>query len=225
MTGRRRGYASGPKPPPSRGAAARRAERAAALPGLPIPADPPRRPLTAAEQAQADAMPETGGADTGSLDYWVARKCRERGLAHYHTHDSRESDAGFPDWTIAGPRGHIKREDKTETGELSVDQLWWLGTLHAAGVDVGVWRPRDVLNGRIDDELDAIARPNWQTPAPQPLPGYLTAATPPVPLADEGRAARRAAHLAGRPIKLSCGCRYGQPHTCPTFGPPTQEKP
>lgn len=66
--------------------------------------------------------------------------------------------AGFPDLTLAHPRGWLLvRELKTDTGRVSAAQQGWLELLASAGVDASVWRPRDWP--RIQAELDAHRRP------------------------------------------------------------------
>jgi hypothetical protein len=75
----------------------------------------------------------------------------------YHTYFSKASHAGFPDWVFAGIGGVLFRELKTARGRLSVTQVMWRRTLREAGADVDVWRPEDLLSGRIARELAAIA--------------------------------------------------------------------
>ena len=79
----------------------------------------------------------------------------------YHTHDSRRSEPGFPDLVLVNPRqGRILwRELKKEKGRVSVEQRKWLDALRAAGQDVGVWRPADLLEERIVAELVAQPAP------------------------------------------------------------------
>src|SRR5262245_22835713 len=81
----------------------------------------------------------------------------------YHTHNSRRSCAGFPDWVFTGPGGCIFRELKRESGRLTGAQQEWLETLVLAGVNVAVWRPADLLSGRVAAELAAVAGmvPAW----------------------------------------------------------------
>lgn len=74
-------------------------------------------------------------------------------LLAYHTRDSRRSLPGFPDWCFAGARGVMFRECKAQRGHLRLEQSRWLETLRAAGADAGVWRPADLLSGRITREL------------------------------------------------------------------------
>ncbi len=68
----------------------------------------------------------------------------------FHVHDSRRCPGpGFPDLTLVHPqRGFLMAELKSATGRLSPAQAAWLDALHAAGVEVAVWRPGD-LDGAI----------------------------------------------------------------------------
>lgn len=76
------------------------------------------------------------------------------GWTWHHETDSRKSKAGFPDLVMVHPQhGVLWRELKTEKGRLRPDQTRWLDSLHSAGEDADVWRPRDVVSGRIREEL------------------------------------------------------------------------
>lgn len=75
----------------------------------------------------------------------------------YHPHDSRRSEPGFPDWTIIGLRV-LFRELKTDTGQLTKEQVRVRNMLQAAGEDWSCWRPEDLRSGRIARELAAVAR-------------------------------------------------------------------
>lgn len=79
-------------------------------------------------------------------------------LAYYHTHRSQHSVAGFPDYVILNPKGNgmLHRELKMQGKNPTPEQERWLAMLAANGCDVGVWRPMDLLNGRIERELRAI---------------------------------------------------------------------
>lgn len=89
----------------------------------------------------------------------VRKLCQGLRLLHYHTHDSRGSQPGYPDWHIVGPQRSIFRELKTERGELTADQSEWLEALCRVGHDADVWRPSDLLiNGRIKRELRELSR-------------------------------------------------------------------
>ena len=78
----------------------------------------------------------------------------------YHTHDSRRSASGFPDWVFARSRDGrlLFVELKTETGALSAAQRLVIDTLEAVAqatgaVGVHVWRPRDWISGHIEEVL------------------------------------------------------------------------
>ena len=62
----------------------------------------------------------------------------------YHTHDSRRSDAGFPDLTMVKGDRLVFAELKKETGKLTPEQRVWLAALVAAGQEATVWRPSDL---------------------------------------------------------------------------------
>jgi hypothetical protein len=50
---------------------------------------------------------------------------------------------GWPDLTLWRPGQFLMAELKTDTGPVSDEQLDVLHSLHAAGVDARLWRPRD----------------------------------------------------------------------------------
>jgi hypothetical protein len=66
------------------------------------------------------------------------------GWLSYHTHNSRHSAAGFPDWVLVRGPETIFAELKGSRGRLSPEQRIWLDALDAAGHEVYVWRPKDV---------------------------------------------------------------------------------
>lgn len=76
----------------------------------------------------------------------------------YHTYDARKSEPGWPDLVIAFPGAILFRELKSATGVVSAAQQWWLDTLHAAGLDTGVWRPLDLRECRISQQLTQARR-------------------------------------------------------------------
>jgi len=66
------------------------------------------------------------------------------GWSVYHTHDSRRSEAGYPDLTGAHPdRGIIFAELKSQKGRVRPEQTAWLDTLRLAGARAYLWRPSD----------------------------------------------------------------------------------
>jgi hypothetical protein len=71
---------------------------------------------------------------------------------------------GYPDLTLAGEGGVLFRELKSAKGPVKPEQKAWLAALSTAGADAGVWRPADLLSGRIEAELRAI-RSRRQVPA------------------------------------------------------------
>jgi hypothetical protein len=82
----------------------------------------------------------------------VVDLARMYGWLVYHTFDSRRSEPGFPDLTLVN-RTFVIAELKTDRGRLSPDQQKWLERLGAAGVEVHVWRPRD-----LDDVVERLSR-------------------------------------------------------------------
>lgn len=73
----------------------------------------------------------------------------------YHTHDSRRSQKGFPDLVLVSEhRGRaLFRELKTTKGRLSPEQFDWIGSMQLAKLNAGVWRPEDLANGHILEDL------------------------------------------------------------------------
>ena len=66
----------------------------------------------------------------------VLQVARAKGWAHrYHTHDSRRSSRGFPDWVMVNEpqRRTLFLELKGFAGKLADDQREWLRALGAAG--------------------------------------------------------------------------------------------
>lgn len=111
----------------------------------------------------AARMPENGGV--GSLDYALRQMLKgfEGRLIWQHSSDSRKAHSGWPDWVIARRAGTdargamLVRELKRESTEPTEEQLEWLAALRAAGIDAGLWRPSDLLSGRIGRELAELA--------------------------------------------------------------------
>ena len=93
------------------------------------------------------------------LQEQVRLMCTQLGLYHYHTHDSRRSNSGFPDSFIMNRRtGRIFwRELKTQSGQITSEQRAVGYALAAGGHDWSVWRPADLLDGSIAAALAALA--------------------------------------------------------------------
>lgn len=79
----------------------------------------------------------------------VLEMARARGWEAYHTHDSRRSEAGYPDLTLARNGAIIFAELKSEKGHLTLDQVKWMRAISRAHV----WRPSDLLSGAIERAL------------------------------------------------------------------------
>lgn len=75
----------------------------------------------------------------------------------FHPYGPGGYQAGYPDWTIAGPEGILYRELKRQKEKPTKAQTAWIERLRLCGLDVDVWRPSDLLSGRIAKELAAIA--------------------------------------------------------------------
>ena len=66
------------------------------------------------------------------------------GWTPYHTHDSRRSDAGFPDLVLVRSGQLVFAELKAGRNEPSKAQTTWLGLLATVpGVTVRLWYPKD----------------------------------------------------------------------------------
>ncbi len=87
----------------------------------------------------------------------VRVECKTLDLRHYHTFDSRKSSPGWPDSVIAGPHGVLVRELKRQREDPTPAQRQWLDDLAATGVNAGVWRPLDWIDGTISRELARLA--------------------------------------------------------------------
>lgn len=98
--------------------------------------------------------------DEADLQNRVARLATVgHGLLHYHTHDSRRSESGFPDCVFVG-RAVVFRELKmTRRSKISDEQKKWIARLTAAGANAGIWYAEDYHSGLIDEQLrDAAPR-------------------------------------------------------------------
>lgn len=87
-----------------------------------------------------------------TLQVRVEAIARVHGWLAYHTHDSRRSQAGFPDLTLVRDGRIVFAELKSETGRLRPEQREWLEQLGRA-TEVWVWRPSDYLSGEIERVL------------------------------------------------------------------------
>lgn len=80
------------------------------------------------------------------------------GWLGYHTHDSRRSQAGFPDLVLVheGRRLTLFRELKKQNGRATPEQKEWLAALTAAGQDAAIWRPLDWFDETIPNLLAGV---------------------------------------------------------------------
>lgn len=92
------------------------------------------------------------------LQAQVTKIATQLGFIVYHTHDSRRSEPGYPDVAIVGHGRYLLRELKREGKNPTPDQKRWIHELDQAGVDVAVWRPVDLVSGRVTRELTTAAR-------------------------------------------------------------------
>ena len=110
------------------------------------------RTMTSAEflNAQALAMTEKD----------LLEQCRNAaktlGLLLYHTYSSRRSEPGFPDLVIVGRRGVLIRELKRQRGTVTPAQHTWLNALDDTGIDADVWRPAQLIDGTVLDQMRAV---------------------------------------------------------------------
>jgi len=97
--------------------------------------------------AAVPTLPPMSERDFQQVITDLAQYC---GWCYYHTHDSRRSQAGWPDLAIYRPGHFMLRELKTDKGRVSNAQYITINGLRLAGVDVGVWRPRDLDRIRVE---------------------------------------------------------------------------
>ena len=65
------------------------------------------------------------------------------GWSVYHTHDSRRSEAGFPDLVLVRDQRLIFAELKSPKGRVTPAQTQWLWLLGETFAEVYLWRPDD----------------------------------------------------------------------------------
>lgn len=100
---------------------------------------------------QAAAMSEEELLDT------VRLYGKQLNILVYHTWNSKRSEAGFPDVVLLSSRAIAYRELKREDGRVTAAQQTWLNRLTSAGQDAGLWRPSDLVAGRVLLEMRALA--------------------------------------------------------------------
>ncbi len=88
------------------------------------------------------------GMSETELQNMILKEAKRFGWRSYHTHDSRRSQAGFPDLVMTNGRRLIFAELKTQVGDPSDKQREWLADLETTDAEVYLWRPSD-LDGAI----------------------------------------------------------------------------
>lgn len=121
-------------------------------------------------QADEYQLQLAGRMREDALQQQILRAAAVLGWRSYHTKDSRGSLRGFPDLVLVrGPRlifAELKRMPTTKTpARPTPDQQGWLDDLNvvaqalgsvrvpAAGIEVYVWRPIDMIR---DDILEVL---------------------------------------------------------------------
>ena len=72
----------------------------------------------------------------------VIRAAKVLGWAHYHTHNSQKSEAGFPDLVLVKRPRVLFVELKAERTKLTSAQRAWIDELRACGQEAYIWRPQ-----------------------------------------------------------------------------------
>lgn len=111
--------------------------------------DPPTEVPQAARLAALTAR--AGTITEAQLQGTVEQMATVLGWRWYHTYRSDRSPKGFPDLVMIHPgqTRTIWAELKSERGRLTREQRAWINDLDTAGAEVYVWRPVDLIEGRI----------------------------------------------------------------------------
>ena len=109
------------------------------------------------EAAQARSARDLAQQIHDELVGKIAAEARSLGELVYFTRDSRRAPPGYPDLTIAGRRGVLWAEVKSERGKMQPRQQDWRYMLQASGQQWRLWRPADWTSGQIHADLRDIA--------------------------------------------------------------------
>lgn len=94
-----------------------------------------KRQQRAADPSSEDALTTTI-LELADRYGWVLR---------YHTHDSRKSETGFPDWVFVKPGRLVALELKGARTPVTPEQVRWIALLGTIpGVDAAIIRPADL---------------------------------------------------------------------------------
>jgi len=104
-----------------------------------------------------------------SFQAQVIRTARSLGWRHYHTHDSRRSEPGFPDLVLVRERLVFVELKRSPGDHLSIAQRAWALDLVAAGAEVHCWDPAWWMR------ILAILAPTGSGPLPSVVAARLAA--------------------------------------------------
>lgn len=79
----------------------------------------------------------------------VIAMAKAMGYLVYHTHDSRRSESGYPDLTLARRGEVLFVELKSNKGKLSLAQMAWRAMLPSWRL----WTPAELLDGTVERTL------------------------------------------------------------------------
>jgi hypothetical protein len=111
--------------------------------GIPINSELGQRILELAGVKYPGGRPPWEHISEKEFQAAVKAEAKRRGWLGYHTHDSRKSEAGFPDLILLRETRIIAAELKAEDGKTTAAQDKWLEAFMSAKAEVYVWRPRD----------------------------------------------------------------------------------
>lgn len=95
--------------------------------------------MTTAKAILAQEIPEA------ELMGAISVAARINGWLVYHTHDSRRSEAGFPDLVMVRDGELLAAELKSQRGKVTDAQQRWLDQLATVpGCEAYLWRPSDL---------------------------------------------------------------------------------
>ena len=102
-------------------------------------------------------MPAVPAVREAELQAAIVETARLLGWFVYHTHDSRGSEAGFPDLVLVRGRRLLFAELKVGRREVTLEQRVWLAALEEAAVETEtyVWREADWIDGSIERVIRA----------------------------------------------------------------------
>ena len=85
----------------------------------------------------------TGQVSEAEFQAAVVQLAKTLGWHWHHAHDSRRTEAGFPDLVLVRQGELLFVELKTDRGRLSRAQAEWRDVLQSCGAAWHLWRPSD----------------------------------------------------------------------------------